>query len=186
MSSTNGAGRSTDNGDDATAFLREASFSRGNAAGATAEAVTASDLFNASSFDPAKLHPMAQLGDSLDYLVLEDDKRHQLPGAETALPSRGWSDDLCYGTGTTYLSGRLSIYLNINVVSTIYGSDVLDPLGLALGGVWGLREGGTRPLAVSNARLRINSILNSVTRRGSFMGNSAGVLGVHHPFVRTQ
>jgi len=141
--------------DDATSFLRSASFSRGSGAPSGADApVTASDLFNASSFDPAKLHHMAQLGDSLDYLVLDDDKRNQLPGAETALPSRGWSDDLCYGTGTTYLSG------------------------LALGGAWGFREGSTRKLAVSNSRLRINSILNSVTRRGSFLGNSAGVLAL--------
>ena len=51
------------------------------------------------------------------------------------------------------------------------------PPGLALGGVWGLREGARRPLAVSNARLRINSILNSITRRGTFIGNSAGCLG---------
>jgi hypothetical protein len=50
-------------------------------------------------------------------------------------------------------------------------------LGLALGGFWGLREGAARPLAVSNARLRLNSVLNSVTRRGTFIGNSAGVLG---------
>ncbi len=50
--------------------------------------------------------------------------------------------------------------------------------GLASGAVWGLREGARRPLAVSNSRLRINSILNSVTRRGTFIGNSAGVMGV--------
>jgi mitochondrial import inner membrane translocase subunit TIM23 len=50
--------------------------------------------------------------------------------------------------------------------------------GLAIGGVWGIREGARRPLAVPNYRLRINSILNSVTRRGTFIGNSAGVLGV--------
>lgn len=43
--------------------------------------------------------------------------------------------------------------------------------------MWGIREGAKRPLAVSNARLRINSILNAVTRRGTFIGNSAGVLG---------
>lgn len=49
--------------------------------------------------------------------------------------------------------------------------------GLALGGVWGLREGARKPLAVTNARLRINAILNAVTRRGTFVGNSAGVLG---------
>lgn len=52
--------------------------------------------------------------------------------------------------------------------------------GLALGGAWGVREGARRPLAVSNARLRINSILNSVTRRGTFIGNSAGVLGENY------
>jgi Tim17/Tim22/Tim23/Pmp24 family len=50
--------------------------------------------------------------------------------------------------------------------------------GLGVGGLWGLREGAKRPLAVSNTRLRINSVLNSVTRRGTFMANSAGVLGV--------
>ncbi|KAH9985233.1 Tim17/Tim22/Tim23/Pmp24 family-domain-containing protein, partial [Russula vinacea] len=87
----------------------------------------------------------------LDYLVLDDDKTSDLPGSGTAIPSRGWSDDLCYGTGTMYLGG------------------------LALGG---FREGASRPLAVSIARLRINSVLNSVTRRGTFLGNSAGVLAL--------
>lgn len=52
--------------------------------------------------------------------------------------------------------------------------------GLALGGLWGLREGSRKPLAVSNSRLRINAILNSITRRGTFVGNSAGVLGERH------
>ncbi|KAF8479737.1 Tim17-domain-containing protein [Russula ochroleuca] len=117
------------------------------------EAPTASDLLS-STYDPAKLHPMASLGGQLDYLVLDDDKTSDLPGSGTAIPSRGWSDDLCYGTGTMYLGG------------------------LALGGAWGFREGASRPLAVSNARLRINSILNSVTRRGTFLGNSAGVLAL--------
>jgi len=117
------------------------------------EIPTASDLLS-GSYDPAKLHPMASLGEQLDYLVLEDDKTNDLPGSGTAIPSRGWSDDLCYGTGTMYLGG------------------------LALGGAWGFREGASRPLAVSNTRLRINSILNSVTRRGTFLGNSAGVLAL--------
>jgi import inner membrane translocase subunit TIM23 len=51
------------------------------------------------------------------------------------------------------------------------------PQGLAVGGIWGLNEGARRPIAVLNSRLRINSVLNSVTRRGTFIGNSAGVLG---------
>jgi len=140
--------------DDAATYLRSASFTKGEGSSSLGEAVTASDLLSAGSFDPATLHPMAAIGDKLDYLLLEDDKTNSLPGAGTALPSRGWSDDLCYGTGTTYLTG------------------------LGVGGLWGFREGAFRPLAVSNTRLRINSILNSVTRRGTFMGNSAGVLAL--------
>jgi len=58
-----------------------------------------------AAYDPAKLHPLADLGDKLDYLLLDDDKTSDLPGSSTAVPSRGWSDDLCYGTGTMYLSG---------------------------------------------------------------------------------
>ncbi|THU91502.1 Tim17-domain-containing protein [Dendrothele bispora CBS 962.96] len=136
-----------------TEYLRTASFSRSNGPALPADAVTANDLLM-GAYDPAKLHPLADLGDKLDYLLLEDDKTSELPGAGTAIPSRGWSDDLCYGTGTMYLGG------------------------LTIGGVWGLREGARRPLAVSNTRLRINSVLNSVTRRGTFIGNSAGVLAL--------
>jgi len=136
---------------DTTDVLRNATFSHPD--GPTAS-VTAADLLLGGAYDPAKLHPMSGLSDNLDYLLLEDDKVNDLPGSGTAIPSRGWSDDLCYGTGTMYLTG------------------------LGVGGVWGVREGVRRPLAVSNARLRINSILNSVTRRGTFIGNSTGVLAL--------
>jgi len=136
---------------DTTDVLRNATFSHPD--GPTAS-VTAADLLLGGAYDAAKLHPMSGLSDNLDYLLLEDDKVNDLPGSSTAIPSRGWSDDLCYGTGTMYLTG------------------------LDVGGVWGLREGVRRPLAVSNARLRINSVLNSVTRRGTFIGNSAGVLAL--------
>ncbi|KAL9713778.1 Mitochondrial import inner membrane translocase subunit tim23 [Leucoagaricus gongylophorus] len=123
------------------------------------QAPTANDLL--AAYDPARLHPLAGLGDKLDYLLLDDDKKSELPGADTAIPSRGWSDDLCYGTGTMYLGG------------------------LASGAVWGLREGARRPLAVSNSRLRINSILNSVTRRGTFIGNSAGVMALVYNVINS-
>jgi mitochondrial import inner membrane translocase subunit TIM23 len=86
-----------------TEFLQNASFSQSDSSPAD-HAVTASDLLMAA-YDPAKLHPLAELGDKLDYLLLDDDKTNELPGAGTAIPSRGWSDDLCYGTGTMYLSG---------------------------------------------------------------------------------
>ncbi|KAJ8522724.1 hypothetical protein ONZ45_g732 [Pleurotus djamor] len=145
--------QSASSSQDPSSLLKNAAFSRPEGSAAPQDAITASDLLMAS-YDPAKLHPLAQLGDKLDYLLLEDDKTSDLPGAGTAIPSRGWSDDLCYGTGTMYLSG------------------------LALGGLWGVREGAARPLAVTNTRLRINSVLNSVTRRGTFIGNSAGVLAL--------
>jgi len=72
-----------------------------------AEVVTANDVL-ARAFDATRLHPLAGIGDQgqLDYLLLDDDKLNSLPGAQTALPSRGWTDDLCYGTGTTYLTGK--------------------------------------------------------------------------------
>ncbi|TFK25594.1 mitochondrial import inner membrane translocase subunit tim23 [Coprinopsis marcescibilis] len=137
----------------ATDYLQNAQFQRPDLPPVSETPVTSSDLLLAA-YDPTRLHPLAEIGDKLDYLLLDDEKTNDLPGAGTAIPSRGWSDDLCYGTGTMYLSG------------------------LALGGVWGVREGARRPLAVSNTRLRINSVLNSVTRRGTFIGNSAGVMAL--------
>lgn len=54
----------------------------------------------------------------------------------------------------------------------------LGKTGLVLGGAWGLKEGIQRPLGTSSSmKLRINSILNACTRRGSFLGNNLGVLG---------
>lgn len=194
---------------DTTDILRNATFSHPD--GPTAS-VTAADLLLGGAYDPAKLHPMSGLSDNLDYLLLEDDKVSELPGSGTAIPSRGWSDDLCYGTGTMYLSGPYFLsFIHFTSLPSFYPILVycqtpcrlvsfilhhsLPPLssillfsflshahspspGLGVGGIWGLREGFRRPLAVSNTRLRINSVLNSVTRRGTFIGNSAGVLGM--------
>ncbi|KAG5652044.1 hypothetical protein H0H81_006494 [Sphagnurus paluster] len=113
-------------------YLRTASFNKSDGtAPSSGDAVTASDFLMAA-YDPAKLHPLAELGDKLDYLLLDDDKT-----------------------------------------------------SLALGGAWGVREGARRPLAVSNTRLRINSVLNSVTRRGTFIGNSAGVLALMYNGVNS-
>ena len=118
-------------------------------------APTALDTFSsASAFDPRKLHPLAGLGDNIDFLTLEEGRPAET-GEAHVLPSRGWTDDLCVGTGTTYLSG------------------------LAVGGMWGFKEGFSRPLGnTPSFKLRLNSILNGCTRRGSFMGNSLGVLGM--------
>ena len=42
--------------------------------------------------DPSQLHPLAGLNQaSLDYLTLDDSTLSDLPGGQSALPSRGWS-----------------------------------------------------------------------------------------------
>lgn len=113
------------------------------------------DSFLSSTFaDPSQLHPLAGLNkETLEYIALEDSTLSDLPGSQSVLPSRGWTDDLCYGTGVTYLSA------------------------LSLGGTWGLQEGLRRSLG-QPPKLRLNSVLNAVTRRGPFLGNSAGVIAI--------
>lgn len=107
-----------------------------------------------SSLDTSRLHPLSGLNETLEYLVLEDEALNNLPGSETALPSRGWSDDLCYGTGTTYLTC------------------------LALGGSYGVVEGLRRSGPSDSFKLRLNTVLNAVTRRGPFLGNSGAVVAI--------
>ncbi|KAL4992353.1 Tim17/Tim22/Tim23/Pmp24 family-domain-containing protein [Aspergillus falconensis] len=127
-----------------------------------ADGFDASAAPDASSFlsevaipDPSQLHPLAGLNqDTLDYITLEDSALDQLPGSQSVLPSRGWSDDLCYGTGTTYVTA------------------------LAIGGAWGLAEGLKRTPVTAPPKIRLNSVLNSITRRGPFLGNSAGVVAM--------
>ncbi|KAH8427314.1 protein transporter TIM23 [Aspergillus melleus] len=122
----------------------------------------ASSAPDASSFfsdvaipDPTQLHPLSGLNqDTLDYITLEDSALDELPGSRSVLPSRGWSDDLCYGAGTTYLAA------------------------LTVGGAWGLAEGLNKTPVTAPPKIRLNGVLNSITRRGPFLGNSAGVVAM--------
>ncbi|KAL8743966.1 MAG: hypothetical protein Q9190_003735 [Brigantiaea leucoxantha] len=112
-------------------------------------------LGNSSLSDPSQLHPLAGLNrQTLDYLSLDESTLSDLPGSRSALPSRGWSDDLQYGTGVTYLTA------------------------LTLGGMYGMVEGLRKSPASAPPKLRLNSVLNSVTRRGPFLGNSAGIIAM--------
>jgi import inner membrane translocase subunit TIM23 len=97
---------------DPSQVLRNATFSKNESTPTFSDnnALTASDLL-LGAYDPTRLHPLAEIGDKLEYLLLEEDKTTDLPGAETAIPSRGWRDDMCYGTGTTYLSGVWRIFI---------------------------------------------------------------------------
>ncbi|KAK9236039.1 Tim17/Tim22/Tim23/Pmp24 family-domain-containing protein [Lipomyces kononenkoae] len=113
-------------------------------------------FLSSESFDISKLHPLAGLDKGLEALDLEDDALSDLPGSKGFLPSRGWSDDLCYGSGTMYMGG------------------------LALGGAYGLAEGLRHSPASAPAKLKLNSVLNAVTRRGPYLGNSAGILAISY------
>jgi mitochondrial import inner membrane translocase subunit TIM23 len=55
-------------------------------------------------------------------------------------------------------------------------------IGLSVGGAWGLYEGVKQPIG-STFRLKLNSALNSVTRRGPFVGNSAGVMSLMYTTI---
>lgn len=115
---------------------------------------TTPSSFDFSTLDASRLHPLAGASDTLEYLSLEDEALNSLPGSESALPSRGWSDDLCYGTGTTYLTC------------------------LGLGGAYGAVEGLRNSRPNDSFRLRLNTVLNSVTRRGPFLGNNGAVVAI--------
>ena len=129
-------------------------FASDNFDPSTAQGVS-SFLGDASLSDPSQLHPLAGLDqNTLDYLTLEESALSDLPGSRSALPSRGWSDDLCYGTGVTYLSA------------------------LMVGGAWGMVDGFRRSPAGAPPKLKLNSVLNGITRRGPFLGNSAGVIAL--------
>lgn len=116
-------------------------------------------LQNGGLWDAAKLHPLAGLDRGVEYLDLEDDRLTDIEGAQGVIPSRSWNDDLCYGTGTVYL------------------------LGLGIGGLYGLSDGLANIPANAPPKLRLNTILNHITKRGPFLGNNAGVLAMSYNIV---
>lgn len=109
----------------------------------------------------AALHPMAELEKGVQYLEVEGESIDRREGAQNGfLPSRGFTDDLCYGTGTVYLTA------------------------LSLGGAYGFFEGIKNiPQGTTSGKLRLNTILNHVTKRGPFLGNNAGVLAITYNCV---
>jgi import inner membrane translocase subunit TIM23 len=106
--------------DTAQGLLRSTQFSQGGPSSVT-DFSDAQAILSAPNL--AALHPLANISDKeLDYLQLEDDRLNQLEGTKGILPSRGrytalgsfgslimglgWGDELCYGTGSTYLTGQ--------------------------------------------------------------------------------
>ncbi|KAJ2835194.1 Mitochondrial import inner membrane translocase subunit tim23 [Coemansia sp. 'formosensis'] len=114
-----------------------------------------SEFLSQVDFSSPNLNPVANPG-GIEYLNIEEGTGF----SGGVVPSRGWSDDLCYGTGTMYI------------------------LGLASGGAWGFME-GLRSQHSINFKLRVNSVLNSMTRRGPFVGNSLGILGMFYNSINS-
>ncbi|KAI8639328.1 Tim17/Tim22/Tim23/Pmp24 family-domain-containing protein [Parasitella parasitica] len=111
------------------------------------------DFMASVTYDANRLQPAALQG-GLDFLQIEGEGTGSSMGGGSLAPSRGWSDDLCYGTGTTYLAG------------------------LTLGGAFGMAEGLKKSAGAPNMKVRLNTTLNSVTRRGPGIGNSLGVIAM--------
>ncbi|KAI7878058.1 Tim17-domain-containing protein [Lichtheimia hyalospora FSU 10163] len=119
------------------------------------------DFMSQLSFDAAKLQPMSVQG-GIDFLQVEDQYGGGASGAgvvgggASLAPSRGWTDDLCYGTGTTYLAG------------------------LTIGGAYGMAEGLKKSAqqGPQNMKVRLNTTLNTITRRGPGLGNAVGVIAM--------
>ncbi|KAJ2080410.1 Mitochondrial import inner membrane translocase subunit tim23 [Coemansia sp. RSA 988] len=114
------------------------------------------EILRQVDFSSEKLNPVASPG-GIEYLSLEDGPTF----TDGVMPSRGWSDDLCYGTGTMYI------------------------FGLATGGAWGFMEGMQSQHGSHSFKLRLNSVLNSMTRRGPFIGNSVGILAMFYNSINS-
>ncbi|KAG0676838.1 Mitochondrial import inner membrane translocase subunit tim23 [Kluyveromyces marxianus] len=110
---------------------------------------------------PSQLHPLAGLERGVEYMDLEEEQLSTLEGSQGLIPSRGWTDDLCYGTGAVYL------------------------LGLGLGGYYGFFEGLKNIPPNSPGKLQLNTVLNHITRRGPFLGNNAGVLALTYNLINS-
>eukprot|EP00053_Salpingoeca_punica_P009193 m.82324 g.82324 ORF g.82324 m.82324 type:complete len:226 (-) comp14911_c2_seq2:1027-1704(-) len=91
------------------------------------------------------------------YVAREKPLKAEFLFPEHAKKQRTFTEKLCYGTGITYLVGQ------------------------AIGGAWGFTEFMQGPQYSSN-KLRINALLNSLTRRGPFVGNAFGVLALGYNF----
>lgn len=118
-------------------------------------------LTNPMAFDTSRLHPLAGLEKGVEYMDLEEEQLSTMEGSQGLIPSRGWSDDLCYGTGAVYL------------------------LGLSIGGFSGMIQGIKAIPPNATGKLQLNTILNNVTKRGPFVGNSAGILALSYNIINS-
>jgi import inner membrane translocase subunit TIM23 len=93
--------------------------------------------------------------EDIEYLYIDENPFMKVTDRPTGsfgpLPMRTVYDKICYGTGAVYL------------------------LGLTSGGTYGFVR-GIRRAAGTTFKLRLNSVLNTVTRYGPWAANSMGVM----------
>lgn len=106
-----------------------------------------------------KLHPLSQIEKGIEFLDLEENDESTPKRPLGLVPSKGWTDNLCYGTGSIYL------------------------IGLSLGGMFGFREGVKNCIPEASGKIKINTILNHITKRGSYLGNTSGTLGMIYNLI---
>jgi import inner membrane translocase subunit TIM23 len=56
-------------------------------------------------------------------------------------------------------------------------------LGLGIGGAYGFQEGVKNIPKNATPKLQLNTILNHVTKRGPYLGNSAGVIALTYNMI---
>ena len=127
----------------------------------TSKLTNIASILTTPGFDSSRLHPLAGLEKGVEYMDLEDEQLSTMEGSQGLIPSRGWSDDLCYGTGAVYL------------------------IGLGIGGFSGFLQRVKAIPPNASGKLQLNTILNSVTKRGPFMGNSAGILALGYNIINS-
>lgn len=127
----------------------------------TSKLTNIASILTTPGFDSSRLHPLAGLEKGVEYMDLEDEQLSTMEGSQGLIPSRGWSDDLCYGTGAVYL------------------------IGLGIGGFSGFLQGVKAIPPNASGKLQLNTILNSITKRGPFMGNSAGILALGYNIINS-
>jgi len=99
------------------------------------------------------------------YLNIDPSYLNQDGGAEFVFATdsqkkRGWGERMFSSVGASYMAG------------------------LTVGGTWGLLEGLRNPDG-RTMKLRLNSVLNGMTRRGPFLANSLGVVALMYCSVNT-
>lgn len=108
-------------------------------------------------FSTKTLSPLSKLRSNQVEYIYTNDNPATKPSAGF-FPSRSWSDDMMYGSGALYMGG------------------------LASGTLWGIIQGsGSQP----TMKLRVNSILNAVSRRAPMMSNSMGMLGLIYNMINS-